>query len=260
MFWYELNDYKLEYKEYDVAYTVMKQWKEIILFYSQYDIIHILNYDINVTDEIYNLSMSYIQLFEKSIFYENFSIPNRVQVIFFSILKKDFNHFSSILDKEQFLSFPIQRFLPSIEEYLTSRLTDNYYVVPYRNCEFYMDEFLKNEFSHVIFSGVKRKPTYVKSKNGYYEPDIDKFLFVNKDIYSVFFGHLDEVLYCLIFEIKKDVKLKKNGTEYNISGYHFLISIDINDEIEIDGELIDKDFIQSFLKLECKIYKKQLHE
>lgn len=67
LFWYDVYNFRLEYKKYDVAFAVMKQWKEIINIAKDYDVIHFINYDINISQEIYDLTIKNITTYNKSV-------------------------------------------------------------------------------------------------------------------------------------------------------------------------------------------------
>ena len=67
MLWRKVGKYQLELIVYDYGYTVAKGWREIIEHMRDYDRIHIINYDTNVTQELFNLS----QTSDKSLFLEH---------------------------------------------------------------------------------------------------------------------------------------------------------------------------------------------
>ena len=202
VFWYAINKYNLEYKSYDVSYTVMKQWKEIINILSEYDVIHFVNYDANILPELYDLTKQNILEKNKSIFYENFETANYIHVIYFSLLRKDFTYFSSFLTKDKVLSFPYSsRFLPSIEEYVKSFLNENFYIIPIIDYNVYIEKFLENEIN--IIDGLMR---YTKLENGYYEPYIYFLQFSNKDAYNIFIGYYNDKLTGFVSDIKKELK------------------------------------------------------
>ena len=259
IFWYDnIANFRFEYKQYDYAYTVMKQWIDIINIISDYDIIHFLNYDANITRDIYDLSMNELNTYNKSIFFENFTSPNLVHNLFFSILKKDFDNFISILDKQTFIDYPsYNKFLPTVEFYLSDKLNDDYHIIPYLKYEKFVDDFLKNEVNLLLFDGIKRKTIpYIKLETGYYSPiELNKFLFTIKENYDIFIGYYNDNLVGMIYYLKKNLNIEINNTKMIISQNtdYFMFEI-LNNVIKIDDELIEQEFIESFLNMECKIF------
>jgi len=262
MWWYDIDKYRLEYKNNDYSYTVMKQWKEVMYIMPKYDVIHFLNYDANITTELYNMTKNYIELNNKSVFYENFISPGMIHLIYFSILSKDYYYMISILDKDEFLLFPSSsNILPSLEEYMTNKITMNtdFGIIPFHEYDMLVDEFLENEINQVLFTGSERnKIPYKKMDNGFYmASDLGKFLFTFRKKYNIFIGYFNNELSVIIYDLKEELQIEINNMNYIISKNteYFLFKI-TNDSFKINNEIIGKNIIDEFINLDCKIYIK----
>lgn len=253
IYWHTIGEYNLEFKSYDISYTVMKQWKEIINIMSKYDVIHFLNYDINISPELYKLTERNIQLNNKSIFYESFIVPNEIQVVYFSILNKDFDHFSSFLDKDKFLSLPYtNKFCPSIEDYVKSFLDTNFEIIHFSDYQIYVEDFLSNEINITQIDGNMK---YLKLENGYFEAQVKYLQLSIKDGYSIFVGYYDDELSAIVFDLKKELKIEIDNNKFNLSKNCEYFIFKIINRFKINDELISEDLIDGFINLESKITK-----
>lgn len=251
IFWHFIEFYKLEYIQHDYAYTIMKQWKELIYLMYEYDVIHFVNYDANITTDLYQLSKNNL---DKSIFYENFTTPNTVQTIYFSLLSKDFDYFISILDKEKISSFPsTNSYIPTVELYITSKLNDNFNMIPYNDYKSYIDILLKNEINKTQDDVIK----YKKLENGFLYPE-DIYLYLTiKDDYNIFIGYYNDKLTAIIYDLKKELKIEIDSVKISISKNTTYFLIDLCNYkdmiIQINNDIIDNEFIEKFIKIESKI-------
>lgn len=253
-----VNKYSLEMKIYDYAYSVMKLWKEGIGFLKHdYDVIHVVNYDVNLLPELYNLTMDKINKQNKSIFYTNYTNFNLVHVINFTILRKDIEYFLSCLDRDVFLEFTYPEFIPdgdtlwhSIEQYVSSILNDSFYKVSFNEWEPYIEKFLSNELNML---GYKNKQ--IKIDNGLYSQANSIFLFTEKNNYNIFIGEYNEKIAIMLFNIKDEllVEINSNSNLIITPSDYFLISTNELKTIKINNEVLDEKYIQKFFDLGSKI-------
>ena len=61
LFWIWIDSYKLEIRVYDMTFTTLKGWSESVQILKDYERIHIINYDTNLTPDVFNLSRKYKQ-------------------------------------------------------------------------------------------------------------------------------------------------------------------------------------------------------
>jgi uncharacterized protein YcfL len=255
LFWYDVYNFRLEYKKYDVAFAVMKQWKEIINIAKDYDVIHFINYDINISQEIYDLTIKNITTYNKSVFYENFVSPNLVQVINFSLLKNDFINFSLHLDKDEYLRYPSSNnLLPSIEEYITSTINNDYRIIPLVEYDEYIKSLLQYEINEIILDGnIKNINPYIKLENNYYQySKLGSLVFSEMIGYNIFIGFYNYDYYVFLFNIQEKIIIDINNKSFEISEKYILFKLEEN--IKINNIHIDEYLIDSFKKLDCKIY------
>ena len=75
VWWKEIDSLKMNFITKDHTYTALKQFKEGLLFLKSlsYDIVHVLNYDTYVDDNLFKMQSDLVKS-KGSVFYKNFEI------------------------------------------------------------------------------------------------------------------------------------------------------------------------------------------
>lgn len=255
--WANYKNYKFEIMMYEWSHAVIKQWKESILFLeSYYDVIHFINYDVNITPELYNLTNKYLN---KSTFYQNFLYADNILMIYFTIIKNDFKKFIDIFDIQRFFNFPYQTYLPTAEQYVRSFLDDKTNIIPIDEWKDYVNDLLQNEFNFVL----NTKMNWEKYKENI---NIGVYSMFKIDFCHVFIGKDDKNTGILFYNITKELKIdltinysQKLNFNINTSDIFINISIPFDDikhlEIFIDDKKIEDKFVEYFFKYNCKFIK-----
>jgi len=253
LFWHTIPNYKLETKVYDITYTVLKAWRESINILNEYDKIHMINYDTNLTPEVFNLTRKYPQ----SVFLQippDYTGINYTLMIYYCLNKKSFEYFRENLRLEKYLAFNPEgrEFLPIPEEYISTVIAnEDFYQVPWTE-----------------FDGQKLIEYDVVSENRNTWDSITEI-----ENAKIFIGEHNGIGKMIFFDVKKEINIRAsifyNGYEEKYLGaLNFERNIsttelftlerpfkDIKDvKIHIDGKPIDDNFIKKFFKLQCKIY------
>lgn len=240
-FWYFTHPYKLEITVYDYYFTTLKGWTELIDICQNYDRIHILNYDANISNDFFNLSRKYSQ----SIFLQNKDTSsNYILPIYFCLNKISFDYFKSNITLEKYLAFnkPNGPFLPLIEEFIpTFIIGDEFLTIPH--WEYDESALLKYD---------------VMADTRFYW---DKTLDIG--VAKIFIGEYKDIARALFFDIKESIEIsiiingrvlsgKSSETEFFNLGLPFR---HINNlQIKINDMFLPDDLIKKFFQLECKIY------
>lgn len=233
IFTYHYRNYTLSIKVYDYTYTVLKGWSEMIKILNDFDKIHIINYDSNITPELFNLSKKY----NKSLCLEDKN-PKYADVIYMCLKNDSYGFFQENITLEKYLNFISEdKFLTKIEEFLPSFIknNENFYFI--KNDEYNQNELRKYD---------------IKTESRF---DWDKSLTFNG--IKIFIGYLNDNLQALFFNIKKKTKIEINDYTFEIDD-DFLYDFKINKikKIKINDEELSSNFIDQFFYLETKIYDK----
>jgi len=239
---YKMYNYKTNYN-----YTVLKQYNESVsyLFSFDYDVLHFLNYDSNITSDIYETSKKYCK--NKSVFYQNFFIKKKhVTASWFSLNKKDKEFFINITSMNEYLKssdYAIEIYLGNQIRKIDSKFIE---LENYDNKSLY-----KNEIS---FDGGDYEETY-HSEVSVASRDFN--LFFKKNGYFIFGGYFNRTLAFLFHTITKklDIEIKVNVKIFNITVDNEIffmdtgvnienlkydeVSVIVND-VKIDNMLIDR--------------------
>lgn len=241
-FWYMVDKYKLEITVYDYYYTTLKGWSESIKICSDYDRIHIINYDTNLPPELFNLSRKY----DKSIFLQNRDLSsNYISPTYFCLNKKSFEYFRENITLEKYVSFNKMNgsFLPLIEEFVPTFTygVDGFYQVPYT--EFDQDVLLLYD---------------VASETRF---DWNKTLQLNDA--KIFIGELNGYVSILFFDVQRKTDIIININNYienfNITSTHlFNLKMTYNEitslGIQINNINVNENLIKTLFHLESKIF------
>jgi len=248
-FWTFKYNYKMYNYKTNYNYTVLKQYNEIAsyLFSIGYDVLHILNYDSNITSELYEISKKYCQ--DKSVFYQNFLIKEKyVTATWFSLNKKDRDFFINMTSMEQYVKSSDY----TIEHYLGNSISkiDAEFV----ELENYNYKLLyKNEIS---FDGVHYRDIY----EGVSMASRDFEFFFKKDGYSIFGGYFNKTLSFLFHTITKrlyvEIQVRDNIFNIIIDNEMFFMDTGIkiegikNEEvnIKINDVVLDDVLVDRMLK------------
>jgi hypothetical protein len=245
-FWWINDEYRLEITEYDYYYTTVKQWNESIKILNDYEKIHMINYDSNIYPELFDISRK----INKSIFLgHNYSRINEQQIflLYFCLNKKSFDFFRDNITLRKYIGFWEQvhtQFIPHVEEYLGTFITNNddFYIVPHTEVRF--DELLK----------------YDINTDARFKDDTEKI-----EGTKIFIGEFNNIAAILFYFVEKEIKVDivVNDTERiceNISSTR-LVDLKLpfseikNLEIQVDGVNVKDAMIKRFIRLESKIYK-----
>jgi hypothetical protein len=243
LFWTWIDVYKLEIRVYDMTFTTLKGWSESIQILKDYERIHIINYDTNLTPDVFNLSRKYKQ----SIFLQNKNTERNYDLItYFCLNKKSFDYFRENLTLEKYLhcTHPGE-FIPPPEEFVPMFTTgDDFFQVP--NTEFSQDELLKYD---------------IANENRFIW---DKELKINGA--KIFMGELNDSANMLFFDIEDQLKVDINLNDKILTqmigtGVPKLINLGLKFsdirviKITVNNININADLIAKFFQLECKIYQ-----
>lgn len=245
-FWIKKNNYKMYNYYVDFTYSVLKQYKESIsyLLSLDYDILHFLNYDSNITSDLYNQS-------KDTIFYQNVT-GDGISPIWFSISKKDIDMLLSLCEYDTYIRDPI-----TIEKYLEKYASKDVKIIKLENYNY--NSLYKNEIS---IDGFSFDDVYDKKILS----SLHFSKFFDKDGYSIFGGYFNKTFAILFYDVKKRlyVNIKINDKFFDIiieNDLFFMdtgidieylkennnITITVNDII-IDHVLIDR-FLQNKIEL-----------
>jgi hypothetical protein len=255
--WANYKNHKFEIMMYEWSHAVIKQWKESILFLeSNYDVIHFVNYDVNITPELYSITKKYL---DKSTFYQNFLHLGDILMVFFTIVKSDFKRFIDIFDIQNFFNFPYQTYLPTAEQYVKSFLDEKFNIVPIDEWKDYVNDLLKNEINFTL----NTKMDWEKYKKNI---NLGIYSMFNIDCCDIFIGKNNDNTGILLYNIKKQLKIDivinyNQKLNFNINTSDIFIDIPIlftdikNLEIFIDDKKIEDRFVEYFFKYNCKFIK-----
>ena len=227
-----VDNYNFEVKMYDYSYTVFKAWEEIIRMLYHYDKIHIINYDSNITPDIFNLSKN-----NKSIFLKN-DRENTVLLTYFSLTKNIFDYFSSNITLENYYKLHYEKKI--IEETIPTFLDDRFEIIS----DYDINKLMENDVNISWFNW-------------------DKLLKISD--FKLFIGAFDESSGVYIFDVKTklNVKIELNDKSYNyiIDKSRFInFNIKFKDikklKIYIDDKKVDDKFIEQFFYVDAKIWDK----
>lgn len=255
--WKKINNYKLFNYRTNYNYSVLKQVNESIKFLFgvlNYDIIHFVNYDIHISDELYSITKEYTYN-GHSIFYENFL--NGITATWFSLLKKDRDLLENVSAYETYLKSEIY----TIELYLDESLKGKDISIVKKEDYDYLNLY-KNEISG---DGDSFLETYSQE---YVTKDFCKFF--EKDGYSIFGGFFNGKFALYFYDVKREIKiyLKLNEIEntFIIQNDFFIDSLlDIyelenvfnenknNLIIKVDDNNIEDSLISRFLKNKIEV-------
>jgi hypothetical protein len=269
-YWYFINDYKLEFTWYDYYYTTVKGWDESIKILSDYERIHIINYDANIYPELFNISRKY----NKSIFLQNKDytygfIPaksidpteilntNQLFLTYFCLNKNSYNFFRENITLEKYIGYRListSPFLPLLEEFVGYFLHgSDFHIVPYTEIKF--NEMLKYDAA---------------ADYRFHWNETNKL-----ENITFFIGEYNGITNVLFYDVKKPIKIsiltfRKGfllpgaimGGEIGgtISSHNkFSLEMPFNEiekiQIKIDDIPVSDELIKKFFLLECKIYK-----
>jgi len=253
LFWYFVDNYKFEIKVYDLSYTVLKAWRESIKILDDFDKIHMINYDTNLTTEIFDLSRKYSQ----SVFLQikpDFTGKNYTVMIYYCLNKKSFQYFTENLTLEKYLQFRTipEIFLPIPEEYISSFIVG--------------DDFIQVPWTE--FDGQKLVEYDVVSEN---RTGFDSLM--RTENVDIFIGEYNGMAHIYFFNCKKEIEISvpiffHAPNPGDLMGTHFGGKVSSNQlfpldrpfkdiselQVYIDGKPLEQEFIQKFFKLECKIF------
>lgn len=251
-FWIKKNNYKIYNYYLDFSYSVIKQYRESVsyLISLEYDVLHFLNYDSYITQDLYAISKKYCE--NKSVFYQNFTSINDVIAIWFSLNKKDQNYYMEIFSYDVYKNSEYYE----IERYLGANLRDSILI---KLDEYDYKTLCRNEMS---FDGFSFDDVY--NKKSLSSLHFSKFF--DKEGYSIFGGFFNKTFAILFYNIKKRlfVNIKINDKLFNIIIENDIFFMDTGIEIEylkennnivieinndvVDGVLIDR-FLQNKIEL-----------
>lgn len=240
IFWHNIPKYKLEIKTFDVTYTTLKGWYESIGILENYNRIHMINYDTNLTPEIFNLSRKYGQ----SIFLQNQDTTRKFLLLtYFCLNREDFKYFRENIRLVNYLKFkPDDKFLPIPEEYIpTFLINKNFFIIP--NTEFNQDVLIANDVAEDA------------------RFNWDKTLDMGPA--KIFIGEYKDLTRILFFDVKEPIQIsivinerlligKATETELFNLGIPFKHIISL--QVKINDIFIPDDLIKKFFHLDCKIY------
>jgi len=243
-FWYAVEEYELEITTYDYYFTTLKGWSESIRICEDYDKIHMINYDANITPELFNLSRKY----DKSIFLQNPDpalSTKHILPTYFCIKKDSYEYFRENITMEQYLGFrsiSTYKFLPLVEEFIPYfTIGDNFFIVPMT--EYDANLLLAND---------------IASDTRF---DWNKSLTVNGR--KVFIGEFQGSVGIIFFDIHGSTKVTLNVNnfidEINIYSTHvFKLNMKYHEitslKIKIDDVDVPEDLYNRLNQLESKIF------
>lgn len=240
-FWYFTPPYKLEITVYDYYFTTLKGWMELIDICQNYDRIHIINYDTNVSMDLFNLSRKYSQ----SIFLQNRDTSNNyILPIYFCLNKKSFDYFKSNITLEKYLEFNKLNgpFLPLIEEFIPTFITGNdFFTVPYweydesKLLEYDVASDTRFDWGKTLDMGVSKI-----------------FIGEYKDLARILFFDIKEYMEISVIINNRVLTGKTSETELFNLGLPFRYIDDL--QIKINDISVPANLIRKFFQLECKIY------
>lgn len=250
--------YQMEITEYDHYYTALKGWDESIKILSNYNRIHMINYDSNIYPELFEFSKKT----DKSVFLQHryFGPRNKdhIFLLYFCLNKKSYEYFRENITVEKYVGFWAKvntKFLPAPEELVATFIKndENFYVIPHTDINF--DKLLE------------------------YDINTDARIYWDKlghlDNTKIFIGEYNGLVNVLFYGLKKPIKINittfhrppvlQEGTEMggdiggNISSHsmvslHFPFSELEKIIIKIDDKPVSDDLIKKFIRLESKIY------
>jgi hypothetical protein len=249
-FWHDTGRFKLEIRVYDTNFTQLKAWSEIIRTLCDYERIHIINYDANITPDVFALSKKY----SKSFFLQNPDTSgNYIFATYFCLDKSMYSYFRENITFEKYLYYPqSDQFLPKMEEFIPSFLNDNFNIVPYSEYDI-----------HKMMEYDVVSDTRFDWENSLTLGDV-----------KVFVGEIDGKAKVLFFDVKKDVNISictfrklpvkvgdfMGGQIGGVINSETLFSTDIpfNDIdkliIKVDEVTVRDELIKKLFALESKIY------
>jgi hypothetical protein len=270
-YWYFINDYKLEFTWYDYYYTTVKGWNESIKILSDYERIHMINYDANIYPEIFNVSRCH----DKSIFLQNenytynffrtksvyppltISNNNQVFLTYFCLNKKSFDFFRENITLKKYIGYRLissSPFLPLLEEFVGYFLHgDDFYMVPHNEIDY--NKILKYDAA---------------ADYRFHWNETNKL-----ENTMIFIGEYDGIANVLFYAVEKPVEINilifrkgflipgaimggEIGGKISLQT-KFSLDLAFKDiekiEIRVDNKLVNDDLIKKFFLLECKIYK-----
>ena len=241
---YFSNDHILEMKMYDFSYTVLKGWSEIINILCDYDKIHFINYDTNLTTYIFELSKKY----DKSIFLKNVK-NDCYNLLYFCLKHESFDFFKNNIKLQDWLNFtPNHTNIPIAEEYIPTFTSG--------------DEFLKINYDD--YDHLELVRNNVSSDNNLYHDDLYKFLTLENN--KIMIGNYNNNLGILFFDVKKEIITEifiDNDIVHSIvitNDYFFNIEIPKDNfnklKIKINNQFINNDLIKRFIYHDSIIWKK----
>ena len=141
--------YEMTITEYDSYYTAMKGWDESIKILSEYEKIHLINYDTNVYPELFEM----FRHSNKSTFLQhNYFARNKPHIflLYFCLHKNDYKFFRENITLDKYIGYwaiSQSTFLPHIEELIGSFVSNNinYHVIPYT--EYSFDKIMETDVS-----------------------------------------------------------------------------------------------------------------
>lgn len=144
--------------------------------------------------------------------------------------------------------------LPSIEEYITSTINNDYRIIPLVEYDEYIKSLLQYEINEIILDGnIKNINPYIKLENNYYQySKLGSLVFSEMIGYNIFIGFYNYDYYVFLFNIQEKIIIDINNKSFEISEKYILFKLEEN--IKINNIHIDEYLIDSFKKLDCKIY------
>jgi hypothetical protein len=231
----------------------MKGWDELIKILSDYERIHIINYDTNFYPELFELTRK----IDKSVFLQhNFFERDKLHIflLYFCLNKKSYNFFRENITAQKYINFwaTVQtQFMPHVEEIVGSFIgnNDDFYVVPYN----------KVDHNKMLARDVSMDARV----------DWDNLGMINNT--RIFVGELDGIANVLLYDVKKPIKVNisvfrklpvrpflgeitTNISSYNIFNLGFSFSDIEKISIKIDDVPVNDDLIRKFIRLEGKIH------
>lgn len=218
-FWkyFSFDKIKLIHIINDHTYSVFKQIKESIFFLknlSEYDIFHVINYDIHMQKELYEKQLDLIKL-KGSVFYKNF--------IDYSDLNKNEDNL------EPWNNVLMFAFGLKLDSELIKKL-ESLNDIDYYKSELYSETYFYNNFVKKFNFYVEKSEKFREHIYKLYEYEISVMGFSNKfilddsdpfyiyEIYDVyFFGGILDDNYCFyIWNVNNNVIININGNKYEI--------------------------------------------
>jgi hypothetical protein len=239
-FWYSVERYKLEITVYDYYFTTLKGWDESIKICDDYDKIHIINYDANITPDLFSISQKY----DKSIFLQNPDNTLKTRHIlptYFCLKKESFDFFRENITMEKYIGFreiSTWPFLPLIEEFIPYfTVGDNFLMIP--NTDYDHIKLLENDIASDTRFNWEKSLCFGNTK--------------------IFIGDYNNSQHILFFDIKRPITVlisTKNSHITQPLSSATLIKLYETDDlmIYVDGVPIGRDLIQKFSDLECKFF------